>query len=52
MRAFDRAASGRDSKDHPKESLDDMARDLARFLLRLSRGEGAKKEYGGSGASL
>ena len=30
---------GGDSKDHLKESYDDMARDLAKFLTRLSRGE-------------
>ena len=30
---------GGDSKDHLKESYDDMARDLGRFLTRLSRGE-------------
>jgi uncharacterized protein DUF4410 len=30
---------GGDSKDHLKESYDDMARDLGRFLTRLARGE-------------
>jgi len=30
---------GGDSKDHLKESFDDMARDLARFLGRLAKGE-------------
>jgi hypothetical protein len=35
---------GGDSKDHLKESFDDMARDLARFLVRLSRGEAPRKE--------
>jgi len=30
---------GGDSKDHLRESFDDMARDLAKFLVRLSRGE-------------
>lgn len=35
---------GGDSKDHLKESLDDMARDLAKFLVRLSRGEAPRKE--------
>jgi len=35
---------GGDSKDHLKESFDDMARDLAKFLVRLSRGEAPKKE--------
>lgn len=35
---------GGDSKDHLKESFDDMARDLARFLARLSRGEAPRKE--------
>jgi hypothetical protein len=35
---------GGDSKDHLKESFDDMARDLAKFLVRLSRGEAPRKE--------
>lgn len=35
---------GGDSKDHLKESFDDMARDLAKFLMRLSRGEAPRKE--------
>jgi len=35
---------GGDSKDHLKESFDDMARELARFLARLSRGEAPRKE--------
>jgi hypothetical protein len=35
---------GGDSKDHVKESFDDMARDLARFLARLARGEAPRKE--------
>jgi len=35
---------GGDSKDHLKESFDDMARDLAKFLVRLSKGEAPKKE--------
>jgi hypothetical protein len=30
---------GGDSKDHLRESFDDTARDLAKFLVRLSRGE-------------
>jgi hypothetical protein len=30
---------GGDSKDHLRESFDDTARDLAKFLIRLSRGE-------------
>jgi hypothetical protein len=30
---------GGDSKDHLRESFDDAARDLARFLIRLGRGE-------------
>ena len=30
---------GGDSKDHLKESYDDMARDLGKFLTRLARGE-------------
>ena len=35
---------GGDSKDHLKESFDDMARDLAKFLVRLSRGEAPRKQ--------
>jgi hypothetical protein len=35
---------GGDSKDHLRESFDDMARDLAKFLVRLSRGEAPRKE--------
>lgn len=35
---------GGDSKDHLKESFDDMARDLAKFLARLSRGEAPRKD--------
>jgi hypothetical protein len=35
---------GGDSKDHLKESFDDMARDLSKFLIRLSKGEAPKKE--------
>lgn len=35
---------GGDSKDHLKESFDDMARDLAKFLARLSRGEAPRRE--------
>ena len=35
---------GGDSQDHLKESFDDMARDLAKFLVRLSRGEAPRKE--------
>jgi hypothetical protein len=35
---------GGDSKDHLKESFDDMARDLAKFLVRLSRGEAPRKD--------
>jgi hypothetical protein len=34
---------GGDSRDHLKESFDDMARDLAKFLTRLSRGEAPRK---------
>jgi Domain of unknown function (DUF4410) len=30
---------GGDSKDHLRESFDDAARDLAKFLVRLNRGE-------------
>ena len=30
---------GGDSEDHLKESFGDMARDLAKFLTRLARGE-------------
>jgi hypothetical protein len=35
---------GGDSKDHLKESFDDMARDLARFLVRLAKGDVPRKE--------
>ncbi len=35
---------GGDSRDHLRESFDDTARDLGKFLLRLSRGEAPKKE--------
>ncbi len=35
---------GGDSKDHLKESFDDMARDLAKFLVRLGKGEAPRKE--------
>lgn len=35
---------GGDSKDHLKESFDDMARDLAKFLVRLSKGDAPRKE--------
>src|SRR2546427_6478314 len=35
---------GGDSREHLRESFDDMARDLAKFLIRLSRGEAPKKE--------
>ncbi len=35
---------GGDSKDHLKESFDDMARDLAKFRVRLSRGDASRKE--------
>jgi len=34
----------RDSKDHLKESFADKARDLTRFLVRLSPGEAPRKE--------
>lgn len=30
---------GGDSKDHLKESYDDMARDLGKFLTRHARGD-------------
>lgn len=33
---------GGDSEDHLKESFGDMARDLARFLARLAKGEAPK----------
>ena len=33
---------GGDSEDHLKESFGDMARDLAKFLTRLARGEAPK----------
>jgi hypothetical protein len=35
---------GGDSKDHLRESFDDMARDLAKFLVRLDRGEAPRKD--------
>ncbi|MBI2527455.1 MAG: hypothetical protein HYV93_15900 [Candidatus Rokubacteria bacterium] len=35
---------GGDSRDHLRESFDDAARDLGRFLVRLSRGEAPRKE--------
>jgi hypothetical protein len=35
---------GGDSRDHLRESFDDMARDLARFLVRLSKGEAPRTE--------
>jgi hypothetical protein len=35
---------GGDSEDHLKESFGDMARDLARFLDRLAKGEAPKKD--------
>ncbi|HKB26257.1 MAG TPA: DUF4410 domain-containing protein [Methylomirabilota bacterium] len=35
---------GGDSRDHLRESFDDMARDLAKFLVRLSKGEAPKKD--------
>jgi hypothetical protein len=31
-------------RDHLRESFDDMARDLAKFLQRLARGEAPRKE--------
>jgi len=34
---------GGDGKVHLKESFDDMARDIARFLTRLARGEAPRK---------
>jgi len=35
---------GGDSRDHLRESFDDMARNLGKFLLRLSKGEAPKKD--------
>ena len=35
---------GGDSREHLRESFDDMARDLAKFLVRLSKGEAPKRE--------
>ena len=35
-------AFGGASRDHLRESVDDWARDLAKFLARLSRGEAPK----------
>jgi len=34
---------GGDSRDHLRESFDDMARDFGKFLVRLSRGEAPQK---------
>ena len=35
---------GGDSRDHLRESFDDMARNLGKFLVRLSKGEAPKKD--------
>src|SRR6266849_6778921 len=35
---------GGDSRDHFRESFDDMARNLAKFLVRLSKGEAPRKD--------
>jgi hypothetical protein len=35
---------GGDSRDHLRESFDDMARNLAKFLVRLSKGEAPRKD--------
>jgi hypothetical protein len=35
---------GGDSEDHLKESFGDMARDLSRFLTRLSQGQAPRKD--------
>jgi hypothetical protein len=35
-------AAGGDDGDFLRESFDDMARDLARFLARLTKGEAPK----------
>ena len=35
---------GGDSKDHLRESFDDMARDLAKFPVRHNRGEAPGKQ--------
>ena len=35
---------GGDSREHLRESFDDMARDRAKFLVRLSKGEAPKRE--------
>jgi hypothetical protein len=35
---------GGGDEDHLRESFDDMARDLSRFLVRLSKGEAPKKD--------
>lgn len=43
-RAFAGLYGAGDRKDHLKESFDDMARDLAKLLVRLSRGEAPRKE--------
>ena len=34
---------GGDAKDHWKESFDDMARDLGKFLVRLAAGQAPAK---------
>jgi hypothetical protein len=39
-----RSGHRRGSALHLKESFDDMTRDLAKFLVRLSRGEAPRKE--------
>lgn len=35
---------GGDSRDHLRESFDDIARDLGKFLVRLNKGEAPRKE--------
>ncbi len=35
---------GGGTRDHLRDSFDDMARDLAKFLVRLSKGEAPRKD--------
>jgi len=35
---------GGSSRDHFRESFDDMARDFAKFLVRLSKGDAPRKD--------
>ena len=42
-RKADAGAFGGSDREHLRESFDDMARDLAKFLVRLSKGEAPKE---------